>query len=204
VVGERWTLLLVRELLLGPKRYSDLQAGLPGIAPGVLAARLRLLEGAGVIAHRRLPPPAASFVYELTERGARLRPVLAGLFEWGMTLLEAPAEGEAVRASYWLPALRASLEPHSARAGREETYALRVGEEDLTVEVKDGEVAVHDLPAQAPDVIIRTDHGTFAKLGLGRISALDAFRSGAISVEGDPAAAERCAALFGVQTGETA
>src|SRR5438132_8507698 len=90
VVGERWSLLVVRDLLTGPKRYTDLQAGLPGIGPNVLADRLRSLEGAGLIAKRRLPPPAASTVYELTELGSGLRPVLTALFGWGLRLVGAP------------------------------------------------------------------------------------------------------------------
>src|SRR5215475_10313598 len=83
VVGERWALLVVRELLLGPKRFTDLRAGLPHIGPDVLAQRLRELEHDGVIRRTTLPPPAASRVYELTEWGQKLEPVVLGLGRWG-------------------------------------------------------------------------------------------------------------------------
>src|SRR6187401_1310870 len=83
LVGERWALLVVRELLLGPKRFTDLRAGLPGLSPDVLSQRLRELEQAGILARRTLPPPAASQVYELTDRGHELRPVVLALGRWG-------------------------------------------------------------------------------------------------------------------------
>ena len=82
LVGERWALLVVRELLLGPKRFTDLRAGLPGVSPNVLAERLRELERAGVVRRRKLPPPAASRVYELTDWGMELEPVIISLGRW--------------------------------------------------------------------------------------------------------------------------
>src|ERR1700704_6818882 len=83
VVGERWALLVVRELLLGPKRFTDLRSGLPHLSPDVLSQRLRELEGAGIVQRRKLAPPAASRVYELTPRGRELEPVVLGLGRWG-------------------------------------------------------------------------------------------------------------------------
>src|ERR671915_410189 len=83
LIGERWALLVVRELLLGPKRFTDLRAGLPKVSPDVLAQRLRELEAAGVLLRRRLEPPAASQVYQLTEWGRGLEPVVLGLGRWG-------------------------------------------------------------------------------------------------------------------------
>src|SRR5919112_5493945 len=92
-VGERWALLVVRELMLGPKRFTDLKTGLPQASPNVLAQRLRELEQSGVVRKRRLPPPAASQVYELTEWGAELEPVLVALGRWGA---RAPIDAECV------------------------------------------------------------------------------------------------------------
>ena len=83
MVGERWALLVVRELLLGPKRFTDLRSGLPHVGPDVLSQRLRELEDAGVVRRGTLPPPAGSRVYELTERGKELEPVILGLGRWG-------------------------------------------------------------------------------------------------------------------------
>src|SRR5881398_167543 len=87
LVGERWALLVVRELVLGPKRFTDLRHGLPGIGTNILAGRLRELERAGVIRRRTLPPPAASAVYELTEYGRDLEPVMLALGRWGARTL---------------------------------------------------------------------------------------------------------------------
>ena len=196
VVGERWTLLIVRDLLLGPKRYTDLQAGLPGIGPNVLAERLRSLEAAGLVAKRRLPPPAASTVYELTDLGAGLRPVLEELFHWGLHFAAAPSAADAVKASWWLPAIRAAIRPESVPADFDDTYELRIGDEVVTIAGKAGDILAREGPADDPDLVLRTDPMTFALLGRGELSAREAARSGALTVEGDAAAAERCAALF--------
>jgi DNA-binding HxlR family transcriptional regulator len=196
IVGERWTLRVIRELLFGPKRYTDLQEGLPGIGPNVLAARLRSLETAGIIEKRRLAPPAASTVYELTELGSGLRPALFGLFEWGLQLLEAPRRGETIKASYWLPALEAALRPNALPRDVNDIYELRVGDEVITITAREGTVAVRQGPAESANVIIRTDPATFIRLGRGRVAAADALESGKLNVEGDAAAAARCAALF--------
>ena len=106
VVGERWTLLVVRELAAGPKRYTDLVAGLPGIGTNVLASRLRELENEGVIEKHRLPPPAASQVYELTERGRGLMPVLRSLAHWGAVSLGPPPPDVDLEPGWLLGALR--------------------------------------------------------------------------------------------------
>lgn len=196
VVGERWTLLVIRELLFGAKRYTDLQDGLPGIGPNVLTDRLRSLESAGLIRRRRLPRPAASTVYELTELGSGLRPVLAALFDWGLHLLDSPAPGDTIKANYWLPAIQAAANAELITADIDDTYEFRVGGECITIEVAHRRISVREGPADSPDVVIATDHETFAKLGMRRISPRDAIQAGNLSVEGDPAASERCAAIF--------
>ncbi|MFF2326050.1 MULTISPECIES: winged helix-turn-helix transcriptional regulator [unclassified Streptomyces] len=107
-VGDRWTLLIVRELLAGPRRYTDLHADLPGVSTDVLASRLKDMEQSGLLTRRRLPPPAAASVYELTERGHGLLPVLAALAEWGAPALAERRPTDAVRAHWFaLPLLRA-------------------------------------------------------------------------------------------------
>jgi DNA-binding HxlR family transcriptional regulator/putative sterol carrier protein len=197
VVGERWTLLVIRELFTGPKRYTDLQDGLPGIGPNVLADRLRSLEAAGVVDKRRMPPPAASTVYGLTELGDGLRPVLDGLFQWGLQLLGSPAKGDTVKASYWLPAIKAAAHPGALADDVDDTYEFRVGSESIVVTAANGEVHVDAAAADHPDLILTTDHATFAKLGRGQLTSLAAIERGKLKVEGDPGAAERCAQLFG-------
>src|SRR5258707_12347535 len=101
VVGERWTLLVVRELLLGPRRFTDLLAALPGLGTSLLASRLKQLEAAGVIRREQLPPPAGSWVYQITDAGLGGALVVKALADWGAGLLETPGPGEAVRAA-WL------------------------------------------------------------------------------------------------------
>ncbi|HEY3019020.1 MAG TPA: winged helix-turn-helix transcriptional regulator, partial [Solirubrobacteraceae bacterium] len=169
---------------------------LPGIGPNVLADRLRSLEGAGLIAKRRLPPPAASTVYELTEVGAGLRPVLEELFRWGLHFAAAPGAGDAVKASWWLPAIRAAIRPGSLPADVDDTYELHIGDEVITIAAAGGDIATREGPAERADLVVRTDHMTFALIGRGELSPAEAAQSGALAVEGDPAAAERCAALF--------
>src|SRR5437764_155765 len=199
IVGERWTLLVVRELLVGPKRYTDLQEGLPGIGPNVLSDRLRSLEAAGLVQKRRLPPPAASTVYELTELGSGLRPVLAALFGWGLQLISAPTNDDAIKASWWLPALDAAIRRDSVAADLDETYELRIDDEAITIDVTRGDVVIRQGPADRPDVIVHMDHETFILLGRGQISAGNAIETGRMAVEGDPGAAERCGALFDLE-----
>jgi DNA-binding HxlR family transcriptional regulator/putative sterol carrier protein len=196
VIGERWTLLAIRELLGGPKRYTDLRDGLPGIGPNVLAERLRSLVRHGVVRKRRLPPPAASTVYELTELGAELRPVLRGLFEWGLHLLDAPNGDETIKASYWLPALEAAARGKPVPADLVETYEFRIGGEIVTVAAADGVIEAREGAAASADLTVHTDAATFARLGRGEISAAQAFEDGRLTFEGDPGAAERCAAIF--------
>jgi DNA-binding HxlR family transcriptional regulator len=196
LVGERWTLLVIRELLFGPKRYTDLQTGLPGIGPNVLADRLRALEASDLVRKRRLPPPAASTVYELTELGAGLRPVLEALFLWGLQLTDAPAEDETIKASYWLPAIQASARPEALPADTDDVYEFWIGGETVTIKARRAGIEISNGPAERPDVVIHTDHLTFASLGMRGISAADALKQGKLTVEGDRAAADRCAALF--------
>lgn len=100
-VGERWSLLIVRELLGGPRRYTDLHADLPGVSTDILATRLKQLEGEGLVERRRLERPANATVYQLTERGAELRPVIEALAAWGTPELGAPRPTDAVRAHWY-------------------------------------------------------------------------------------------------------
>jgi DNA-binding HxlR family transcriptional regulator len=188
--------LVVRELLLGPKRYTDLQEGLPGIGPNILAARLRALEGSGLVEKRRLAPPAASTVYELTDLGGGLRPVVTALFQWGLQLLSSPGPDDTIRASYWLPAIEAAANAVAVPADIDDVYEFRVGEETISVYAKDGELGLRAGPAESPDLVIETDVATFARLGRGELSPVEAAERGSLAFEGDEAAAERCAAIF--------
>src|SRR5438067_1752405 len=148
LVGDRWTLLIVRELLFGPKRYTDLQEGLPGIGPTLLAERLRSLEAAELIERRRLPAPAASTVYELTELGGELRPVLSELFRWGMRTLSPPGPDDTIRASWLLAAIEARAEADHISPDVEETYEFRIGGEVVTVLASPSRIEARQGPAR--------------------------------------------------------
>ncbi|HKP18972.1 MAG TPA: helix-turn-helix domain-containing protein [Gaiellaceae bacterium] len=175
LVGERWSLLIVRELMHGPKRYTDLAEHLPGIGTNILAARLRDLETCGVLAKRKLPPPAASRVYELTEYGRDLQRVMRELALWGARSLGPPSEGDLVPG--WLEnAVDIVLAP-VAPAGR---FEFRVGDE--TAAIVDGEI--HSGPIEDPDVVVEGDPTGFFHLAVG--GSLDA-----VKVEGDHALLEQ-------------
>src|SRR5436305_13119860 len=131
-LGERWSLLLLREMFFGPKRFAELQQGLPGIGTGVLSQRLRELEQGGVIARRRLPPPAASVVYELTESGRAVDPILVALARWGMDRLDEPRPDDAFRVLWAMYGMRTLFDAEAA-AGLRESYEIRIGVEPFHV-----------------------------------------------------------------------
>src|SRR5205809_2716919 len=114
LVGERWALLIVRDLILGPKRFTDLRGGLPAIGTNVLAARLKELERGGVVARRTLPPPAASTVYELTDYGRTLEGPVLALGRWGARSMGPRQDGQALRSEWFGVALKAFFRPEAA------------------------------------------------------------------------------------------
>jgi DNA-binding HxlR family transcriptional regulator len=149
LVGERWALLVVLELMRGPKRYTDLAENLRGIGTNILASRLRDLEAGGVVAKRTLPPPAASKVYELTDYGRELRPVIRELALWGARTLGPPTHEDELFPGWLANALDTVLAPR-APLGR---FEFRVGEEVSSL--VDGEVL--DGPVENPDVVVEGD-----------------------------------------------
>lgn len=161
-VGERWALLVVRELLLGPRRFSDIRRGVPGASSNLVADRLRELEARDVVSRRRLPPPAASWVYELTPRGRRLEPVLHALGAWGADLPR-PPEPSALSATSVLLYLRGAARPDPADPPATYRIALRTGAdvtEIWTVRTEDGSVRVDPGEPRSADAGIDTDpHG---------------------------------------------
>jgi DNA-binding HxlR family transcriptional regulator len=195
LVGERWALLVVRELLLGPKRYTDLRRGLRGASPNVLSERLRELERAGIVRRRKLPPPAGSRVYELTDWGLELEETVMSLGRWAARSPTPPSDAPIVSADSIILALRARFDSraaHGLRAG----YELRLGEDRFRIEVADDELEVARGGADQPDATIDTDNDTLsAVLWEGRPLA-DAQRSGRMTIDGDKAAVERFVRLF--------
>lgn len=197
VVGERWSLLIVRELLHGPKRYTDLRDGLPGIGTNILAARLKELEASDVVRRRKLPAPAASSVYELTEYGSELEEVVYALARWGARTLGPPGPDDELYPEWGINALPALFTPEAAR-GLTESYVLKINGDVFTARVEDGHLHASVGAAEDTDVTIETDMATFFRLTGQELSTEDALEQGVVSVEGDRAAFERCFDVFSI------
>ena len=191
LVGERWSLLVVRELLHGPKRYTDLAHGLPGIGTNILAARLRDLEEHGVVAKRKLPPPAASTVYELTEYGAGLSEPLYALARWGARSLGPPGPDDELYEEWGVNAFPALFNADEAR-GLTETYVLKIDEDVFTARVVDGVLEASVGAAPDADVAVEVDMDTFFALVSGELEPRNAVKCGRARAEGDLEALERC------------
>ena len=194
LVGERWALLVVRELVLGPKRFTDLRSGIVNASPNVLAQRLRDLERAGVVRRRKLPPPAGSWVYELTEWGSELEAVIVQLGRWGARSPLRPRDA-GMSLDALILALRTMFDPDAA-AGLSASYELRLGEELVHAVVRDGRFELGRGPAADPDATIETDPATLAALAFEGESLADTVRSGAVAIEGDTDAVSRLVGLF--------
>lgn len=196
VLGERWTLLVVRELLLGPRRFTDLLAALPGLGTSLLASRLKNLEAAGVIRRERLPPPAGSRVYQITDAGLGAGLVVKALADWGAQLLDTPGPEEVVRAD-WLALHLAVSAPAGAVAGVPETYQIHVGGDVLHIVLTGAGAQARSGPTPyLPDLVIRTDQAAFIDLSLGRAALADLVAAGRAHVTGDQGSVPRAARLF--------
>ena len=193
-VGERWAMMIVRELLMGPKRFTDLRTGLPTASPNVLAQRLRELERDGIVAKRRLPPPAASQVYELTEWGRELEDVALALGRWGARAPMAP-EGTTMSVDAHILSLRTLFDPGLADRF-DATFALHLGDHRFIARVAGGCLDLVRGDAPAPDATVTTDAGTLLALAHGRRDLPEAIATGDLQIDGDQAAFERFLALF--------
>ncbi|MEV4415294.1 winged helix-turn-helix transcriptional regulator [Catellatospora sp. NPDC049609] len=188
VLGERWTLLIVRELLLGPKRFKELLGLLPAMGTNRLAERLQLLERSGVVTRRALPAAADVRAYELTAYGERLRPLLAELAAWGAGLpLDDEVDPATARADLMALYL-AEHAPPEATAGLRETYQFHVGDEVFHVTADDGAVHARSGPAPVPaDLTVTCDLAAFDALTRGTLSPAAALAGDTVTVTGDPA-----------------
>lgn len=188
MIGERWTLLIIRELLLGSRRFGDLLDGLPGIGPNLLSARLKRLEAEGLVARELLPPPAGSRVYALTERGRGLEEPVLGLARWGMEPIEAPRAGDELRPAWYALAMQAAFRPE--RAVVEESYQFDVDGETFHLRVAGGSAEVAHGPARDPAFVLSASVEELLAVATGSAEPRDD------QLEGDRAAVRRFVEVF--------
>ncbi len=194
LVGERWALLVVRELLLGPKRFTDLRAQLQGVSPNVLSLRLEELEAAGVIERRYLPPPAASHVYELSAQGRELEPIVRALVRFGR---HCPPPADALEPS---PAsailqLEAGFDPEAA-AGLKLRVLLQLGLEVFRYRITKKELRPQAAEAAEAELSLACKPGTLLGLMRGGQTLEAAMDAGALQMDGDPELARAFLASF--------
>lgn len=202
VLGERWTLLVVRELLVGPQRFSDLRRRLPGVSSSVLTERLERLERRGIVRRAQLPPPAASAVYELDEAGRALLPVVTELLRWGSRWLLPPVPGDHFEPDWPLVALRAFALPTPTPARRFELRLIAEPAPDVVVSVEGGPqgTRVRSGPAVGPEATLRLAPPLALGLLAGRLDAADAQARGALRVDGDASALADFPRLFSLDS----
>lgn len=194
LVGDRWALLIVRDLLVGPRRFTELEAGLPSISTSVLAARLKGLEEDGIV-RREIPPrPESGFRYALTPFGCELEEAALALGRWGARALGEPREGEVVTAESMVMSLRTLFRPEAAR-GLDARFQLRLGEVVVHARVKAGGLEAAPGPAPSPDLSIEAGPRLRALLA-GEITAEEAVEEGAVRIHGDESLLRRYVEIF--------
>ncbi len=179
-LGERWTLLIVRDLLLGPKRYSDLLEDLPGITTNLLAARLREMERLGLVARRKAPPPVRAHVYELTEGGRALEAAIMELARWGGRFMNAPHANDRMNIGWGLLALKRRY-----RGGLDFSAELRIDERVFELGFSPDYLAVSERSASRPDVVVSGRLDAFRAWFFGGQRAQDLRKKGLLAVQGD-------------------
>jgi DNA-binding HxlR family transcriptional regulator/putative sterol carrier protein len=185
VVGERWALLIVRELLLGPKRFSDLLDGLAGASPNVVSQRLRELIQSGVVHRRALGPPTRIHLYELTQWGYQLEPVILHLGRWGARA-PMPARGTLGIDSLVL-SLKAAFDTSRAQ-GEKATYELHIDDHDFVLELAHGAVTARQGRARNPDATITTSREALTAAVQGQRTLADVLHTADLKVDGDQTA----------------
>ncbi|MEJ2856915.1 MULTISPECIES: winged helix-turn-helix transcriptional regulator [unclassified Saccharothrix] len=194
LVGERWALLIARELLFGPKRFTDLRTGMPGASPNVLSHRLRELEDVGVVRRRKLPPPAAAWVYELTEWGQELEPVITALGRWGG---RSPSlrHDATISVDSLMLALKTLFAPDRA-AGFTADLVLRLGEDSFRVQLSADRIWILRGELDHPHAVIETDPSTLNALIWSGRGLSEAIASGDLRLTGSRERVERFLGLF--------
>ena len=194
VLGERWALMIVRELLLGPKRFTDLRSGLPHVSADVLSQRLRGLEAAGIVERRTLPPPAPAKVYDLTPSGRDIEPVLIELGRWGGTHTPSAPEECGMSLDSHIVSMRTLFDPELAR-GFEARVQLDVDGHPFRAEVSGRKLEIERGTDPAPEATIRVGPRTLIDVLHGHRELGEVMAAGDLEIEGDEAVAARLLTL---------
>jgi DNA-binding HxlR family transcriptional regulator len=194
IVGERWTLLILRELMIGPRRFSQLVDALPGIGKNLLSARLRHLQDEGLVTPTEATEAGRS-AYELTTDGRSLGPALGELSRWGVQRLGPPTPQHTFRPAWAMFPLNYMADRSAAR-GIDETYEFRIDAETFHLRVADGDIESRSGPAPAPDLVLTLDGSTMLELLADELDPLEALSTGRVAFAGDPATLEHCVAIL--------
>lgn len=194
IVGERWALLIIRDLLVSPKRFTDLRKGLPRIPSNILSDRLKELEEAAVVQRRILPRPAGSVVYELTEEGKDLEDAVLALGRWGARRLGNVRQDEIITVDSMTMAMRTIFRPEAA-AGLQAGYELRLGDIVLGLQVDGADLDVTEGSLPNPDLVIEAGPAIKTVLS-GEVTPAQAIAAGSVRLTGDPALLTRFVEVF--------
>ena len=194
IVGERWALLIIRDLLVSPKRFTDLRQGLPRIPTNILSTRLKELEEAGVVRRRVLPRPSGAVVYELTDYGQELDEIVMALGRWGAQRLGEPGPEDIVTQDSMIMAMRSTFHPEAA-IGQNVRYQLNLGPIVLHLDIDDGNLEVAGGEAPDRDIVIETGPAIKALMS-GEITPDEALADGSVTVTGDPDLLKQFAETF--------
>ena len=195
LVGGRWTLLIVRDLLAGPKRFTELQEGLPGIPTNILSSRLRELEEAGLVRRSLLARPSSAVAYELTPYGLELEEALVRLGLWGSRSLGEPKKGDFFPLGSFALALKSAFRAERAK-DHDFLFQIRIDGERLNVSVDQGQVSFPKEPSPEPDVALEMAPEVMAELLPGRLTVDSAIASGQVRVDGSKREARRFFDIF--------
>jgi DNA-binding HxlR family transcriptional regulator len=194
VIGERWALLIVRDLLVGAKRFGELQRGLPKIPTNILTTRLKELEDAGIVQRRASSRPGGGVLYELTPRGEDLESAVLAIGRWGAKMLDAPRPDEVITNDSMIMALRTTFRP-AAAAGVHASYELRMGPVVIHAIVDDANLVAGAGPLPGAGLVIEAGPGLKAVMA-HEIAPNEAIAQGLVRITGDPSLFDRFAEMF--------
>jgi DNA-binding HxlR family transcriptional regulator len=198
VIGERWTLLIIRELLIGPARFNELIDNLPGIGPNLLSERLRSLSENGLVEQAAMSGDGRAKLYRLAPLGEQLRGPVLALANWGLGFLQEKDRAGATRAEWGFLAVQSMVLDKNIPDVEHEVYEFQVSEQIFTIEVRNGKVSFGRGKADKPDLTIECDADTFIRVGARMLSPFEAIATGDVRIKGSSEAVQRCTRMLGL------